>query len=207
MTLISGSVSKVLSRFWDRFVPIVCMRARRICIHAHTHVRTHHKPTRMYINSHTVSGVNVCVKLSSFQSNPWVNGVLCARHSSVSFWGFLGIRPHLLPGAAGQDQSWLGFLGWWVIACGTASLDSGGVTGRHRGTQHLGWDARRWHRSHTPGRVKPVLIQHRANPHCADWWPACRRWGFNSSINADMPLPGSPRLQKHKIQITQWSTY
>lgn len=78
VTWLSVSLSKVLLKVFRLFCPTpACMHACRICIHVHMHAHT--------TSSHRVGRVNDCVKLSSSQSNPWVNGVLCARHSSLSF--------------------------------------------------------------------------------------------------------------------------
>lgn len=114
------------------------------------------------------------MKLSSFQSNPWLNGVLCARHSPVSFEGFLRIRPHLPPGAAGWYQSWLDFFfRFTLISPWIVSPYSGKITGKYPGTQHLVRHETLTQVSHT----WPGSELHKSSADITDWvstdgWPA-----------------------------------
>lgn len=144
---LSGSISKAPLKMENNWVEplFVCMH------YLHTYARTHHKPTRLY--SHWVGGVN-CVIVWSWAPlgliPEWM--VCCVPAIPLCLSEvFLGIRPHLLPGAAGWDQSWLSPLGFGAIACGKARLYSGRLTERHWRTWHRSPEVRQWHRSHTPG--------------------------------------------------------
>lgn len=82
----------------------------------------------------------------------------------------------------------------------STQVDSQWGTGEHDTTAET-WDSDTG-RTHLVG-VKPSLIQHSANRHCADWWRARRRYGFNSSNKAGMSDLCKLRLQKHNSQTRE----
>lgn len=162
---LSGSISKASLKMENNWVEplFVCMH------HLHTYAHTHRKPTRIY--SHWVGGVYCVIVWSWARLSLIPEWMVCCVPAIPLCLSkvFLGIRPHLLPGAAGRDQSWLSLFGlgrWCLEQRGSTQVNLQRGTGEHdTAAQTLHGDTGR---THLVG-VKPALIQQSANWLGADW--------------------------------------